>query len=292
MAVGLLQFLVVFASAMSALSFQIIHNRVLLRDSNSISSAIRSSQISMVMNRKVIESDTSLGFPDKLFQPIKTVWDFSRPHTIIGSALSIVSLFLFAIPPTQWKSKQFVDGLLACLAPSMLANLYITGLNQVTDIEIDKVNKPYLPLASGRLSKSSGTAIVLASLLGSLLLIRSSAWPLQATVLGSIFLGTIYSLPPFRLKRFPLLAAFCILVVRGSLVNLGFLLQAKTVMGSSFKSVRQAVTYFPESWFVTAFFALYGLVIALLKDVPDVSGDLQNNIRTFSVKAGAKKMFR
>ena len=34
-------------------------------------------------------------------------------------------------------------------------------------------------------------------------------------------LGTAYSLPPFRLKRFPILAAFCILVVRGSLVNLG-----------------------------------------------------------------------
>ena len=26
------------------------------------------------------------------------------------------------------------------------SNVFITGLNELTDIEIDKVNKPYLPL--------------------------------------------------------------------------------------------------------------------------------------------------
>ena len=86
-------------------------------------------------------------------------------------------------------------------------NLYITGLNQVTDIEIDRINKPYLPLASGKLSKTTGIWIVLASLAMSLVNYKNMEWPLQLTLLGSAFLGTIYSLPPFRLKRFPLLAA-------------------------------------------------------------------------------------
>ena len=43
-----------------------------------------------------------------------------------------------------------------------LANLYIVGINQLSDIEIDKVNKPYLPLASGELSVKTG--ILLTSL--------------------------------------------------------------------------------------------------------------------------------
>ena len=47
-------------------------------------------------------------------------------------------------------------------------NLYITGLNQVCDVEIDQVNKPYLPIASGVLSKSNAIFIVLLSLMGSL----------------------------------------------------------------------------------------------------------------------------
>jgi len=47
-------------------------------------------------------------------------------------------------------------------------NLYITGLNQVTDVEIDKVNKPYLPIASGELSKKDGIFIVVASLFAAL----------------------------------------------------------------------------------------------------------------------------
>ena len=86
-------------------------------------------------------------------------------------------------------------------------------------------------------------------------------------------LGTVYSLPPFRLKRFPMLAAFCILVVRGSLVNLGFFLQAKILMGSlskelSRESFWKALRLFPESVAVTLFFAVFGLVIAIMKDIP------------------------
>jgi homogentisate phytyltransferase / homogentisate geranylgeranyltransferase len=172
-------------------------------------------------------------------------------------------------------------------------NLYITGLNQVTDIEIDKVNKPYLPLAAGTLTRSNGIAVVVMSLIASLLLVRTAAWPLQATVLGSGLLGTLYSLPPFRLKRFPMLAAFCILVVRGSLVNMGFFFQAKAdVMKTALPSLLGACRQFPESVVLTAFFAVFGIVIALMKDVPDIDGDKKFNIPSFSVKRGAAAMFK
>jgi homogentisate phytyltransferase/homogentisate geranylgeranyltransferase len=193
----------------------------------------------------------------------------------------------------MWRTTKFIEPLVASLIPSLFMNLYITGLNQVTDVDLDKVNKPYLPLASGALSKQDGTAIVVLSLLLSVLFTYSQQWPLQACVFGSGILGTVYSLPPFRLKRFPLLAAFCILVVRGSLVNMGFYLQAKVaVLGAKIPSLLEACRLYPESVVLTAFYAIFGVVIALMKDVPDIHGDRKFGIRTFSVKVGAETMFK
>jgi homogentisate phytyltransferase / homogentisate geranylgeranyltransferase len=237
-------------------------------------------------------TETTVAAVKKRSAFIKVIWDFSRPHTVIGSTISIVTLFMFAVPPSVWGTMHFMKALLNALVPSVLMNLYITGLNQISDIEIDKVNKPYLPIASGELSKSSAIVIVLAALAGAAALTIKAPWPLFSTVWGSFVLGTLYSLPPFRLKRFPILAAFCILIVRGSLVNFGFFAQAKaTVLGSTAGPLSTAMR-FPESLLVTVFFAVFGLVIAIMKDVPDVQGDKLFEIPSFSVKKGAALMFR
>ncbi len=50
--------------------------------------------------------------------------------------------------------------LLQALVPALLMNVCIVGLNQLYDVEIDRVNKPYLPLASGELSEAQGRRIV------------------------------------------------------------------------------------------------------------------------------------
>ncbi len=42
----------------------------------------------------------------------------------------------------------------------------------------------------------------------------------------------------------------------------------------------------------TVFFAVFGAVIALMKDVPDIKGDRLNDIKSFSVRAGAGRIFR
>ena len=187
-------------------------------------------QNSQIYRNEVSFAHSSAAIGSSFMSPLKllsTVWKFSRPHTVIGSFLSIVTIFLFATPPSCWGSTLFLKSLISALAPSLLMNLYITGLNQVTDVEIDKINKPYLPIAAGLLTLRQGVFIVLSSLVISFLMGYFAAIPLQLTLLGSAILGTAYSLPPLRLKRFPLLAAFCILVVRGSVVNLGFFFQVR-----------------------------------------------------------------
>jgi hypothetical protein len=45
---------------------------------------------------------------------------------------------------------------LACL----LGNLYIVGLNQLEDVDIDRINKPHLPMAAGEFTLTDGRWIV------------------------------------------------------------------------------------------------------------------------------------
>ena len=114
-------------------------------------------------------------------------------------------------------SSAAVAGLLQALVAALLMNVCIVGINQLYDIDIDRVNKPYLPLASGELSFSGGLAITCVTGAASLAVgLASGSMPLMITLLGSLALGLAYSvdLPLLRWKRHPAAAAACILAVR------------------------------------------------------------------------------
>lgn len=232
---------------------------------------------------------------DKMITNLDILWRFGRPHTIIGSGISVLCLYMFAISPSMWFTHRFWHSISSSVLPAVLMNIYITGLNQVTDIEIDKINKKYLPIAAGELSKSNGISIIVACLILSVYIARNALWPLKLTLYGSAFLGTIYSLPPFRLKRYPLLAAFSILCVRGCIVNLGFFFNAKMqILGEVLQPYQliDACIKYPQSIGLTLFFAIFSIVIAIMKDTPDVEGDKSHNIPSFSVLLGANTMFK
>jgi homogentisate phytyltransferase / homogentisate geranylgeranyltransferase len=195
-------------------------------------------------------------------------------------------------------STRSLVSMLYAMVPALLMNLYITGLNQVTDVEIDKVNKPDLPIAAGDLSMRDAIVTVVVSLIASLALGVShpvlTTEGLNVALWFSALLGTLYSLPPFRLKRFPFLAAFCIVAVRGAVINAGFFAHAKAAAFGSLttSSVWQCLTTDPRCWLSSLYFAVFGVVIALMKDVPDVKGDDLSNVRTFSVRLGPRRVYR
>lgn len=79
------------------------------------------------------------------------------------------------------------------------------------------MNKPYLPLAAGDFGVRTGITIVLVTGAAALVIgLASGSAPLLATLGGSLALGIAYStdLPFLRWKRWPLVAAGCILAVR------------------------------------------------------------------------------
>ncbi|GAQ77794.1 homogenitisate phytyltransferase [Klebsormidium nitens] len=213
---------------------------------------------------------------------------FARPHTIIGTSLSIVSVSLLAMTsPADFSHKAFI-GILQALIPALQANVAIVGLNQVYDIEIDKINKPTLPLASGEFSVAQGVGLVAASAIASLLIgLAVGSQPLLWTLSLSLLLGFAYStdLPFLRWKKYPILAAGCIFAVRAVLVQIGFYLHMQV---SVLK--RTAVLSRPVL-FGTAFMSVFSLVIAFCKDIPDLEGDRQFNIQSFTVRMGQQKMF-
>jgi len=218
------------------------------------------------------------------------LWKFSRPHTIVGTFTSVVGLYLVALATTTstlvWSSLTIpVWALSACLC----GNLYIVGLNQLEDVEIDRINKPHLPLASGEFSRRQGQWIVAVTGTLALLLAGLQGPILFATVGISLAIGTAYSVPPVRLKRSPFWASFCIFTVRGVVVNLGLFSHFQGRLTQGLPDYAPSIPL--QVWALTLFVVGFTFAIAIFKDIPDLEGDRQYNITTFTIHLGAQAVF-
>ncbi len=232
---------------------------------------------------------------------LNALWRFSRPHTIIGTSLSVfgVAVIAFSVvhpdglalsfngaisSATALDWAQLLELMIGAWLPCLCGNVYIVGLNQLQDIQIDRINKPTLPLASGEFSQAEGIGIV--TITGSLALILS--WfqgPfLFLMVVLSLLIGTAYSQPPIRLKRFPFWAALCIFGVRGVIVNLGLFLHFQQRLGG-------AAEIPPEVWALMVFIVVFTFAIAIFKDMPDTEGDRKFHIHTLTIQLGKRTVF-
>ncbi len=212
---------------------------------------------------------------------LKTLWQFSRPHTVIGTTVSILSLQILALeryaPSVQEMCFNLAITWLACI----LANVAIVGLNQIFDVPIDRINKPQLPLPAGLMTLSEAWLTVGVCSVVSLAIALYSGLFLSLTVALSLLIGACYSLPPIRLKQYAFWSALCIVAVRGLVINIGLFLHfTRGQMPTNLV------------WLLTMFMLGYGIVIALCKDLIDVVGDRQFGIATFSVLWGKEVIFR
>ncbi len=205
-------------------------------------------------------------------------WQFSRPHTIIGTSLSVWGVYAIAL--SEGISNSYLLSVLATWLACLCGNVYIVGLNQLEDVAIDQINKPHLPLASGEFSLGTGKLIVAITGILALLIAGLQSPYLLGMVAISLTIGTAYSLPPIRLKRFPLWAALCIFSVRGAVVNLGLFLHFSNSL-----SIPRAV------WALTIFVIVFTVAIAIFKDIPDLEGDRQYHISTFTIALGQERVF-
>ena len=204
------------------------------------------------------------------------LWRFSRPHTIVGTALSVVGLAVIAAAggdgPPLWD--------VGCtLIAALAVNVAIVGVNQLTDVDIDRVNKPFLPIAAGELSLAAAAWIVAACTALPVALALTQGPAETSAVVAGLAVGALYSLPPVRLKRFPVAASLCITGVRSAVVNLGVAWHFSGAIAA-------------PVWALTLFVLPFSFAIAVLKDVPDLEGDRRFGIRTFSVRLGPERVLR
>ncbi|WIA37816.1 hypothetical protein OEZ86_014677 [Tetradesmus obliquus] len=212
-------------------------------------------------------------------------WRFLRPHTIRGTILgttAVVSKVLLTNSAAiDWA---LLPRALMGLAALLCGNGYIVGINQIYDVDIDAVNKPFLPVAAGDLSPATAWLLVLGLAAAGLAIVAANFGPLITQLYGfGLLLGTVYSVPPLRLKRFAVPAFMIIATVRGFLLNFGVYYATRAALQLPFE-------WHPSIIFITCFVTMFATVIAITKDLPDIEGDKANNIETFATRMGVKNV--
>mmetsp|Transcript_15126 Transcript_15126/g.28459 ORF Transcript_15126/g.28459 Transcript_15126/m.28459 type:complete len:397 (-) Transcript_15126:1160-2350(-) len=220
---------------------------------------------------------------------LRALYKFTRPHTIRGTVLASIAGTIRALVDTpgaiatvDWNMmlpRAFV-GMIALL----LGNAFIVGINQIYDEQIDKMNKPFLPVASGEMSKRfAWGAVLTGGIVGPLIVWKFFPLLLFKLYMLGWFLGAVYSVPPIRTKRNPIAAGLTIATVRGFLLNFGVYYAVKDAIGATF-------SWSPKVSFIARFMTMFATVIAITKDLPDVEGDKAYNIQTFATKVGVDRI--
>ena len=205
---------------------------------------------------------------------LKTFWQFSRPHTIIGSLCSITALYIIASKGIDLFA--YLNVYFLTLIAALACNIFIVGINQIADVEMDKINKPYLPLAAGILSKKNALAIVYAALLICLIISFFASLFYFGLIIIILLIGIAYSLPPLYLKQHHLPAALAITLVRGFLVNVGIFLHFQKAINGNYELPGYV-------WCLAIFIMAFSIAIAWFKDLPDTEGDEKFHVKTLAV---------
>ncbi|KAI3524564.1 hypothetical protein L1887_03223 [Cichorium endivia] len=219
---------------------------------------------------------------------LNVIYRFSKVYTLQGTVLSIISISLLAIQKLSDFTPLFFIGVLQAAIGGSLANLYVASINQLSDIDIDKINKPHLPLASGELSVKTAIRLTLMyAILGFFLGWSIKSWPLKLGLFLWYAVGTAYSvhLPLLRWKRDPALAAMSVWSLQGTIIPILFHLHAQTyIYGRSLLLSKHV-------FFVSGIMSVYAIVAALFKDIPDVEGDKINGVNSLASQIGTKTVF-
>jgi 4-hydroxybenzoate polyprenyltransferase len=208
--------------------------------------------------------------------------DLGRPFTLVAPALGFISGALTAIgaaPRDALTAGILIPPLIGSLMAAML-NAGNNALNQIYDLEIDRVNKPTRPLPSGRLSIPEVWGFTIVTYVLALIL----AWLVSPggrhecfwLVAIAVVCTYLYSVPPFRTKRLGIWANLTIAIPRGTLLKVAGWSSAKTIAGV-------------EPWYIGAIFGLFLLGATTTKDFADMEGDRRGGCRTLPIQYGVRR---
>jgi 4-hydroxybenzoate polyprenyltransferase len=243
--------------------------------------------------------------------------DFTRPFTLLPPTLGVVSGAVCAWG-SYWNpdpARELTFGVVLTVTLGSLCAAFLNAasnvINQIYDLEVDRINKPQRMLPSGRISRrgawiATWVLYALAVLpvwfvvihpaegFWDRLIAPSSAWPQDGGVLAwlatlaewhAVFLiyiagmlfTFVYSAPALgRTKRHAIGANVTIAIPRGMLLKVAGWGMVGPVLAT-------------EPWYIGLVFALFLVGAASTKDFSDMEGDRAGGCYTLPVRYGVRR---
>jgi geranylgeranylglycerol-phosphate geranylgeranyltransferase len=232
---------------------------------------------------------------------------FTRPFTLLPPTLGVVSgavtawgsasnPHVLAGRPRHW-TWSIVATIVLGSACAALLNAASNVINQIYDLENDRINKPARPLVTGEISRSEAFTFAIALYVAALVPTWLIApWPVETLVdrllgpltrhqcfaifVAGLLFTLVYSAPGFgRTKANAFLANLTIAIPRGCLLK---------VAGWSMV----ASVFHVEPWFIGTIFFLFLVGAASTKDFSDMPGDEAAGCRTLPIRYGVARAAR
>jgi 4-hydroxybenzoate polyprenyltransferase len=184
-----------------------------------------------------------------------------------------------ADPAETWSAALVVYPAIGSIMAAVL-NAGSNALNQIYDLEIDRVNKPKRPLPSGRLSIRNAWIFTA----GAYAIAWALAWIVAPEgrrdcfwlVVAATAATFVYSCPPLRTKRHGIWANVTIAIPRGVLLKVAGWSAVKSMAGV-------------EPWFIGGVFGLFVVGASTTKDFADMEGDRRGGCRTLPIVYGVRR---
>ena len=203
---------------------------------------------------------------------LRLYWNFARPFTLVPPMIGIFSGSLIGYGASH-VTFPVVHVVLAVLAAAVL-NAASNGLNQICDLENDRINKPHRPLPSGRMSLHAAWTFVVITYIAALTMVAVVNRETFAIYVVAALSTVAYSAPPLRLKRHPVGSNFIIALIRGWLLKVAGWAAVATVLTSM------------EPWYIGFIYFVFLLGATTTKDFADIEGDRAAGCITLPVKYG------
>lgn len=212
----------------------------------------------------------------------------SRPFTLLAPALGMVAGGVAAAgydgsfdPDAAVLGRIALGALMAALL-----NVASNAVNQIFDLEVDRINKPERPLPAGDLTVGQAWVVTAGAYAAALGVAAAVNPPLFWIVAVTAFLTYVYSGPPFRTKRHWALANLTIATPRGLLLPLAGWIAVRG--GEGFGGEMLPL----DAWLVAAASGLFILGAASTKDFADMPGDRAGGCITMPIRFGVRPAAR
>jgi len=221
---------------------------------------------------KVIDCFFLLRIP--LLVPVWTIvllgWITGRPETVPGGILVTGA----------WDDPN-VKRLMLSLVGFSLIVAFIYVVNQIVDIESDRINHKLFLLPHGFVSVRTAWVLALACALAGMIIALRGGWTLVVLFSLGLLLGVMYNLPPVRLKDRPIGGVIANCLGHGALTYLIGWYAAHCMHADVWATLRTGLLASVSP-------ALANGAVFLASTIPDAQGDQATGKVTFCVRYGLR----